>query len=159
MLLHGVVLHPRVSLFSASVTERTVCLCLFAPCADRNARSCMSLSCHFHTLLPFACAGDSCFSLARGRHHDFEFCGSVFTTAAVSAAFDLALCLVVSGHASTQTCAQRSTSLHVWWSLLALSHSRNTHVWHRLLGGLSRLFIVNLGSLSALCPSCFRSKD
>ena len=36
----------------------------------------------------------------------------------------------------------------------SLSHSRNTHIWHRLLGGLSRLFIVNLGSLSALCPSC-----
>ena len=70
MLLHGVVLHPRVSLFSASVTE---------------------------TLLPFSCAGDSCFSLARGRPHDFEFCGSVFTPAAVSTAFGLALCLVVSG--------------------------------------------------------------
>ena len=35
--------------------------------------------------------------------------------------FDLALCLVVSGHATTQTCAQGSTGLHVWWSLSALS--------------------------------------
>ena len=34
--------------------------------------------------------------------------------------FDLASCLVVSGHCSTQTCAQRSTGLHVWWSLRAL---------------------------------------
>ena len=148
------VLDPCVSLFSA-LTERTVCLCLFAPCADRNACSYMSLSFHFHTLLPFTCADDSCVSLLHvGATHSCEFCGSVFTLGAVSTPFDLALCLVVSGHASTQTCAQGST-----WSLLALSHSRNTHVWHRLLGGLSRLFIVNLGSLSALCPSCFRGKD
>ena len=40
--------------------------------------------------------------------------------------FDLALCLVVSGHASTQTCAQGSTGLHVWWSLLALSRAPRT---------------------------------
>ena len=62
----------------------------------------------------------------------------------------MASCLVVSGHASTQTCAQGSTGLHVWWSLLALSHSCFTHVWHHPLGCLSRQFIVNLGSLSAL---------
>ena len=164
------VLHLRVSLFSASVTERTVCLCLFAPCADRNARSYMSLSCHFHTLLPCTCVDDSCVSLSlactRAAFPTFPnfasssfFCGSVFTPAAVSTAFDLALYLVVSGHASTQTCAEGSTGLHVWWSLLALSHSRNTHIWHRLLGGLSRLFIVNLWSLTALCPSCFRGRD
>ena len=119
-MLHGVVLHPRVSLFSASVTERTVCLCLSAPCADRNASSYMSLSCHFHTLLPFTCVDESCvsFSLActRAAFPTFLnfasssfFCGSVFAPAAVSADFDLALCLVVSGHASTQTCAQGST--------------------------------------------------
>ena len=34
--------------------------------------------------------------------------------------FDLALCLVVNGHTSNQTCAQGSTGVHVWWSLLAL---------------------------------------
>ena len=38
--------------------------------------------------------------------------------------FDLASCLVVSGHASTQTCVQGSTGLHVWWSLLAHSLTR-----------------------------------
>ena len=32
---------------------------------------------------------------------------------------DLALCLVVSGHASTQTCAQGSTGPHVWWVIHA----------------------------------------
>ena len=37
--------------------------------------------------------------------------------------FDLASCFVVSGHHSTETCAQGSTGLHVWWSLLALSLS------------------------------------
>ena len=121
MLCHGVVLDPRVSLFSSSVTEGRVSVSVsFAPCA----RSYMSLSCHFHTLLRFTCADDSSLVLARGRPHDCEFCGSVFTPAAVSAAFDLALCLVVSGHASTQTCAQGSTSLHVWWSLLALILTR-----------------------------------
>ena len=40
--------------------------------------------------------------------------------------FDLALFLVVSGHASTQTCAQGSTGLHVWWSLSALSRASRT---------------------------------
>ena len=154
MLCHCVVLDPCVSPFSASVAEESVSVSVL-----HVARRTMSLSCQFHTLLPFTCAADSCFSLARGRPHDCELCGSVFTPAAVSAAFDLALCLVVNGHASTQTCAQGSTGLHVWWSLLALSHSCFTHVWHHLLGCLSRLFIVNLGSLSALCPSCLRGKD
>ena len=45
---------------------------------------------------------------------------SAFTLAAVFL-FDLASCLVVSGHTSTQTCAQGSTGLHVWWSFHALS--------------------------------------
>ena len=142
------VLHPRVSLFSASVTERTVCLCLFASCAGRDARSYMSLSCHFHTrvlmtlhvcLMTLACTRAAFPTFLNFASSSF-FCGSVFTPAAVSAAFDLALCLVVSGHASTQTCAQGSTGLHVWWSLLALSLTR-------------------VRSLTALCPSCFRGKD
>ena len=33
----------------------------------------------------------------------------------------LAVCLVVSGHFSTQTCSNRLTRLHVWWSLLLWS--------------------------------------
>ena len=45
------------------------------------------------------------------------FSSSAFTLAAVFSVFDLALCLVVSRHHSTQTCAQGSTRLHVWWSL------------------------------------------
>ena len=72
---------------------------------------------------------------AGGHSHDLEFCGTVFiwvrlalgafTPAAASPLFfDLALCLVVNGHASTQTCAQGSTGLHVWWSLLALFLTR-----------------------------------
>ena len=90
-------------------------------------------------------------SCTRAVPTDFEFCGSVFTPATVSAAFDQASCLVVSGHASTQTCAQGSSGRHFWWSLLALSLSRAiTHVWHHPLGCLSRLFIVNLPTLSAL---------
>ena len=70
-----------------------------------------------------------------GHTHDLEFGGTVFLwvrlalsaftpAAASSLFFDLALCLVVSGHASTQTCAQGSTGLHVWWSLLALFLTR-----------------------------------
>ena len=79
----------------------------------------------------------SCLSLARGRPHDCEFCDIASSFAAVFLLgeasferlhscscflffFDLALCLVVSGHASTQTYAQGSTGLHVWWSLSAL---------------------------------------
>ena len=44
--------------------------------------------------------------------------------------------------------------------LFEISHSCFTHVWRHLLGCLSRLFIVNLRTLSAflsalrLCPSC-----
>ena len=83
----------------------------------------------------------SCPSLARGRPHDCEFCDIASCFAAVFLLgeasferlhscscflffFELALCLVVSRHASTLTCAQGSTGLHVWWSLSALSLSR-----------------------------------
>ena len=54
----------------------------------------------------------------------------------------------------------RSTCL-VEPSCWKISHSCFSHFWHHLLGCLSRLFFVNLGSLSALlsalrlCPSCF----
>ena len=40
---------------------------IVASCAARFARCNMSLSCHFHTLLPFTCADDSCFSLSCTR--------------------------------------------------------------------------------------------
>ena len=82
---------------------------------------------------------------AGGHSHDLEFCGAVFLwvrlalsaftpAAASSLFFDLALCLVVSGHASTQTCAQGSTGLHVWWSPLALFLTRASRQapFHRL---------------------------
>ena len=59
--------------------------------------------------------------LHAGVPHAFELCGAVFLSAAACAAFVLALCLVVSGHFSTQTCAHRPTTPHVWWSLPALS--------------------------------------
>ena len=106
------VIDSRVSLCRlTSLTE------IFASCA-RFARCYMSLSCHFHTLLPFTCADDSCVSLPCTRaaistiltFADQPFfwvklpserlhscsCSSLF--------IDLALCLVASGHASTQTC-------------------------------------------------------
>ena len=98
--------------------------------------------------------------IARGRPHAFEFCCaqslfwvrpslSAFTFAAVFLS-DLASCLVVSGHTSTQTCAQKLPGLHVWWSLHALSCF--THVWHRFFGCRSRPLIVNfpLSALSSL---------
>ena len=93
----------------------------------------------------------SCLSLARGRPCDCEFCdiascfAAVFLLGEASSErssceassechhscscfsfFDLALCLVVSGHASTQTCAQGLTGLHVWWSLSALARASRT---------------------------------
>ena len=111
--------------------------------------TCLCLSCPFRTLLPFTCVDDSCLSLSvmhsGGRTHGLEFCGTVllwvrlalsaFTPATASSLFfDLALCLVVSGHASTQTCAQGSTRLHVWWSPLALFLTRASRQapFHRL---------------------------
>ena len=129
------------------------------------ALSYMSFSCHFHTLLPFTGADDSCLSLARGRRPTVDSAFllrmrlplglplSVLHSCSCFFFSDLALCLVVSGHASTQTCAQEgSTGLHVWWILPSLSFSLVLHarVWHHLLGCLSRLFIANLVSLSAL---------
>ena len=36
---------------------------IFASCAARFARCYLGLSCHFHTLLPFTCADDSCLSV------------------------------------------------------------------------------------------------
>ena len=101
--------------------------------------------------------------LHAGATRDCEFCcAQSFFWVCVRLSFDLALCLVVSGHASTQTCAQgidRPTCL-VEPSCSKISHSCFPHVWHHLLGCPSRLFFVNLGSLSAflfalrLCPSC-----
>ena len=135
-MLHGVVLHPRVSLFSASVTERTVCLCLSAPYADRNARSYMSLSCHFHTLLPFTCVDDSCVSLscmhAGGLSHVSEFCELVFLLR-IRLLILTWLCASWSAGTPRLRHVRKDRPVHVWWSLLPLSHSRNTHVWHRLL--------------------------
>ena len=110
--------------------------------------TCLCLSCHFRTLLPFTCVDDSCLSVmhAGGHSHDLEYCGTVFlwvrlalsafTPAAASLFFHLALCLVISGHASTQTCAQGSSGLHV---------SCFPHVWHRYIGCRPRLPIVSTG--------------
>ena len=75
--------------------------------------TCLCLSCHFRTLLPFTCVDDTCSVFLRVR-----LALSAFTPAAASSLFfDLTLCLVVSGHAG-------STGLHVWWSLLALFLTR-----------------------------------
>ena len=110
--------------------------------------TCLCLSCHFRTLLPFTCVDDSCLSVMHAGH-DLEFRGlslvrlalSAFTPATASSFFfDLTLCLVVSGHASTQTCAEGSTGLHVWWRLL----TSLSHVWQRFIGCRSRLFFVSL---------------
>ena len=65
---HGVVLwfvqHRRVVIDSrVSLCCLTLLTEIFASCAARFARCYMSLSCHFHTLLPFTCADDSCVSL------------------------------------------------------------------------------------------------
>ena len=127
------------------------CLCLFAPCPARFARCCMSLSCHFHTLLPFTCAGGSCLSPTRGRPHGCEFCeissffcvrpGITLRFLQLSS-FDQASCLVVSGHSSTQTCVcalvDRSTLLVKPDYSLSCPHL----FWHRFIGCRSRLFIA-----------------
>ena len=56
------VIDPRVSLCRlTSLTE------IFASCAARFARYFLSLSCHFHTFLPFTCADGSCVSLSCTR--------------------------------------------------------------------------------------------
>ena len=86
--------------------------------------------------------------LHAGATRDCEFCcAQSFFWVCARLSFDL--CLVVSGHASTQSdmCARidRSTCL-VEPSCSKISHSCFPHVWHHLLGCLSRLFFVNLGS-------------
>ena len=98
--------------------------------------TCLCVSCHLRTLLPFTCVKDSCLPVmhAGGHSHDLEFCGTVFlwvrltlsafTSAAGSSLFfDLALCLLVSGHASTQMCAQGSTGLYVSGGAFSLCFS------------------------------------
>ena len=41
--------------------------------------TCLCVSCHFRTLLPFTCVDDSCLSVmhAGGHYHELEFCGTV----------------------------------------------------------------------------------
>ena len=107
---------------------------IFASCAARFASCYTSLSCHFHTPLPFTCSDDSCLScLHVGATHGCEFCEissffwvepsfNAFTFATVFL-FDLALCLVVSGHASTQMEPFNSLSLSCF-----------KHFWHRFVG-------------------------
>ena len=76
------------------------------------------------------CSGSSCYrfglqiaippKLCKSRHN------SRVRSALVSPQLSLlrlAVCLVVSGHLSTQTCSRRLTGLHVWWSLLSWSLS------------------------------------
>ena len=111
---------------------------------------------------------------AGGPSHALEFCCTVFLLDEASSEclhscssffFDLALCLVVSGHASTHTCAQGSAGLHAWWSLHALfTHSCFTHrLASPSLGYRSRLlsrvfsFVCTLFCRSAsLCPAPVR---
>ena len=128
--------------------------------------TCLGVSCHFCAPLPLACVDDSCLSRSCTRvaiPTVLHLAAPSFVTLAPASSlfFDLALCFVVSGHASTQTCAQISTGLHVWWSLLALFltlafrtsgtiSSAPVHDTCGLTFGLSAL---------RLCPSCQRKKD
>ena len=112
------------------------------------------------TILSFACADDSFLSLARGRPHVCEFfckqyvfcvCGRRFGPRGQRARLDSDMCAEI----------DRSTCLvEPYYSLSCFPH-----VWHHLLGCLSRLFFVTLGSLSAflfalrLRPSCSCGKD
>ena len=90
---------------------------IFASCAARCARCYVSLSCHIQTLLPFTCADDSSLSLSclhAGVHTSLKFAVQSFFLDEASCEClhscscfffcDLASYLVVSGHASTQTC-------------------------------------------------------
>ena len=79
----------------------------------------LCFSCHCHTLLPFTYSDDSLSVLHAGVL-------TLFFECLLFSVFDLALCLVVSGHHSTQTCPQGSTGLHVWWSLGGLSLPRGS---------------------------------
>ena len=102
---------------------------------------------------------------AGGHSHDLEFCVtffhwvrlalSAFTPAAASSLFlDLALCLVVSGHASAQTCAQGSTGLHVWWSLLALFLTRAFRTFGTVSSAFTTVYRESL-CLHPLLSRCF----
>ena len=119
-------------------------LCLFTPCAARFARCFRSLSCHFHTLLPFTCADDSCLSLLhegvsmvvnsaryrlsfeRGPRHNPSFLAGVFFLTRLRASF------------SAGTPVDRSTSLVEPDCSLSCLHL----FWHRFIGCCSRLFIA-----------------
>ena len=85
-----------------------------------------------------------------GASHGCEFCstyrlsGEAFFECLhliATVLLDLALCLVVSGHASTQICVHWSNCLHIWWSIFSLSCFK--HFWHRFIGCSSWLLIVN----------------
>ena len=115
---------------------------------------------HCHTLLPFACADDQCLSLARGSDPRLwillrtSFFWPGFVPRGQRARLDSGMCVRI----DRSTCLVEPSCSKVW-------HSCFPHVWHHFLGCLSRLFFVNLGSLSALlsalrlCPSCSWGKD
>ena len=128
-----------------------------ASCAARFAHCNMSLSCHFHTLHPFTCADDSCFSLSCTRatiptilnfaYHSF-FCVKLHLNAFTPAAallFSLTW-LRTSWPASTprlrHVCADRPVCTSGGAS--QLSHSCFKDSWHRFVCCRSRLFLVNL---------------
>ena len=89
------------------------------------------------------------------RFNVFEFCELVFL---LGEAFfeclhvcsclleDLAVCLVVRGHASTLVCVRWPASLHIWWSLITLSL-----VLQPLLAPFRRLPFLTAHRESCLC--------
>ena len=97
----------------------------------------MSLSCHCRTLLPFACSHDSlsrslsCTRVAIPTILNFEIRTALLLRPSSSAftfcsclLFDLASYLVVSGHASTQTCVCTDRPVYTSGGAILLSLSR-----------------------------------
>ena len=107
--------------------------------------TCLCVSCHFRTLLPFTCIDDSCLSPSCTRAAIpttvflwVSLALSAFTPAAASSLFfDRA-------RLDSDMCARIDRSSCLVKPSHSLSHSCFPRVWHHFIGCRSRLFIVSL---------------